>query len=394
MFEVRQWIFRATVFMGIGVIPQVISASAFFQTNLTSDIPGLANNTDPNLVNPWGISFSATSPFWISDNRSGVSTLYNAAGQPFPINSPLVVTIPAAAGGSSPGLPTGTVASSSGFEIAPGKPAAFIFATEDGTISGWNPSVNATNAVVQVDNSSTAVYKGLAIGSNSSGSFLYASNFKAGTIDVFDSKFQPATLAGSFKDPSLPAGFAPFDIQSVGSNLYVTYAKQDANGQNDVAGAGNGFVDVFDTNGNLVRRLISNGPLNSPWGLAVAPASFGSFAGNLLVGNFGDGTINAFDPITGQFMGQMQDAAGNPIFNEGLWALQFGNGSVADSNTLYFTAGIPGGGQKEDHGLFGDLQPVSAPAAVPEPGTVGTVALGLIGLASSAFVRKKRISQN
>jgi uncharacterized protein (TIGR03118 family) len=386
MFETRQWMIQMAVFMGIGVIPQVMSASAmpFFQTNLTSDIPGLANNTDPNLVNPWGIAFSSTSPFWIADNHSGLSTVYNAAGQPFPTNNPLVVTIPPPPGGAPPASPTGIVFNgSSGFELG-GKPAAFIFATEDGTISAWNGS---SSAVLQVDNSSSAVYKGLAIGSNSSGNFLYAANFKGGTVDVFDSKFKPVALAGSFKDPSLPAGYAPFNIQNVGSILYVTYAKQNAEGHDDVAGPGNGFVDVFDTNGNMVRRLISNGPLNSPWGVAVAPAAFGSLGGNLLVGNFGDGTINAFDPTTGQFIGEMQNAAGNPISIEGLWSLKFGNGGLAgDPNTLFFTAGISGGGTVEDHGLFGDLQPV------PEPGTVGTMALGLIGLGGYA-VRKKRISK-
>lgn len=383
---------RLTLLMVVSVMPQAMLASAlsFVQTNLTSDIPGLANNTDPNLVNPWGMTFSSTSPFWIADNHTGLSTVYNAAGQPFPTNSPLVVTIPPPSGGTPPASPTGTVFNgSSGFELASGKPAAFIFATEDGTISGWNGSVSGSNAILKVDNSANAVYKGLAIGSNSSGNFLFAANFKAGTIDVFNSQFQQVSLPGGFKDASIPSGYAPFDVQTVGSNVYVTYAKQDADKHDDVAGPGNGFVDVFDTNGNMLRRLISNGPLNSPWGLTVAPAGFGPFGGDLLVGNFGDGTINAFDPITGQFLGQMQDTAGNPISIEGLWSLQFGNGGLAGNpNTLFFTAGISGGGTVEDHGLFGDLQPV------PEPGTASATVFGLIALAGLALVRRKVISQN
>jgi uncharacterized protein (TIGR03118 family) len=355
------------------------SASAlpnYQEQKLVSDISGFANNFDPNLVNPWGMSSSATSPFWVSDNRTGLATLYNGSGQPFPVGSPLVVTIPPPAGGTSPSAPTGQVFNGgSSFEVGPGQPARFIFATEDGTISGW---AGLTNAILKVDNSASgAVYKGLAIGNIGAGDFLYATNFHAGTIDVFNSTFGPATLAGSFTDPNIPSGFAPFNIQNLGGKLYVTYAKQDATGHDDVPGPGNGFVDVFDLNGNLLMRLISNGPLNSPWGLALAPGDFGDFSNDLLVGNFGDGKINAFDPTTGLLLGTMLDENGNPIVTEGLWGLKFGNGgNGGDSHTLYFTAGIPGDGAVEDHGLFGSLKPAEA----PEPATMLLLSSGLLGL--------------
>ena len=356
--------------MGLFVVQP--AAAQYQQHNLVSDIPLLADHLDPNLVNPWGISSSPTSPFWISDNGTGVTTLYNGSGVP----QALVVTIPPPAGGTPPSAPTGQVfASGLGFNLVGStSPALFIFATEDGTISGWNAAAG-TNAIRKVDNSGAgAIYKGLAIGNNGSANFLYAANFHAGTIDVFDTGFAPATLASYFTDPNLPSGFAPFNIQNINGNLYVTYAKQDALGQDDVAGAGNGFVDVYDTNGNLVRRLISNGSLNSPWGLALATANFGAFSNNLLVGNFGDGLINAFDPTTGAFLGSLEDSNGDPISIQGLWGLKFGNGGVGfDPNTLYFTAGIPGDGQVEDHGLFGSI-------SVPEPSVLTLLGLGFIGL--------------
>jgi uncharacterized protein (TIGR03118 family) len=358
--------------------------STYQEHKLVSDILGFADNLDPNLQNPWGISSSPTSPFWISDNRTGVATLYNGSGQPFPVGTPLVITIPPPAGAAPPSSPTGQVFNGgSSFEVVPGQPARFIFATEDGTISGWNPGANATNAILKVDNSASgAVYKGLAIGNNGGGDFLYAANFHAGTIDVFDSNFSLTTLAGNFTDPNIPSGFAPFNIQNLGGKLYVTYAKLDAGGHDDVPGPGNGFVDVFDLNGNFLQRLISNGPLNSPWGLALAPSNFGDFSNKLLVGNFGDGLINAFDPGTGAFLGQIQDDKSNPIVIEGLWGLKFGNdGNGGDSHTLYFTAGIPGDGMVEDHGLFGSLTPV------PEPTTMLLLGSGLIGLAG--YGRKK-----
>ncbi|MBZ5607299.1 MAG: TIGR03118 family protein [Acidobacteriia bacterium] len=335
-----------------------IPATKYTQHNLVSDLPGLADQTDAALINPWGIALNPTGPFWISNNHTGTSTLYNGSGLPFPIGSPLVVNIPAAGAGNAP-TPTGQVFNGTpAFEISPGNPAMFIFATETGTISGWNPQVDAGNAKLMIDRSgSGAVYKGVALGSNDSGPLLYAANFAAATIDVFDGKFQPTQVAGGFVDPNLPAGFAPFNIRRIGRKLYVAYALQNDAKHDDVAGAGNGLIDVFDSNGTLVQRLVSNGKLNSPWGIALAPDFFGDYSNTLLIGNFGDGAINAFDPFTGEYLGTLQDGNGNPISNPGLWALEFGNGhDGGDANTLYFTAGIANGANVEDHGLFGSIQ--------------------------------------
>ncbi len=332
---------------------------------MVSDGAVSADNTDSNLVNPWGISFSSTGPFWVSDNGTGVSTLYNSAGQPFPLPpaSPLVVLIPPP-NGSLPGTlakPTGQVFNnSSGFVISAhgnSGPALFIFATEDGTLSGWNPNVDPTNAILMVDRSTfNAVYKGLAISSD--GASLYAANFHDGTIEKFDNAFN---FVSSFNDPRhLPStdGFAPFNIQTINGQLYVTYAKKQANSDDDESGPGNGFIDVFDDNGTLVRRFAGGGSLNSPWGLVLAPANFGQFSNALLVGNFGDGRINAFAVTSGDFLGQLKDTNGNPIEIDGLWALVFGNGGNAGNpNELFFTAGI----NDEANGLFGKLEAVAAP---------------------------------
>ena len=333
-------------------------SGGYLQTNLVSDLPGLARVTDPNLVNPWGLSAAPTGPFWVSDNGTGVSTLYDSQGQARPSSSPLVVSIPGLAG-SSVGTPTGTVFNGGpGFLIsANGRSGSsrFLFATEDGLLAGWNPDVDATHAVVAVDNSSTgADYKGLALGTDSSGrTLLYATNFSTGAIDVFDQTFQAVRLPGAFTDPALPAGYAPFGIQNIDGDLYVTYAKQDATKYDDVAGAGNGFLDVFNGDGVLQQRLVSQGPLNAPWGLALAPAGFGEFGQDLLVGNFGDGRINVFDPHTGRLLGQVSDGQGNPITIDHLWGLEFGNGAGAgNAQTLFFSAGI----DHEQHGVFGKLQ--------------------------------------
>jgi uncharacterized protein (TIGR03118 family) len=230
-----------------------------------------------------------------------------------------------------------------------------------------------------------AIYKGLALGSNGGNALLYATNFLTGKVDVFDNKFSPTTLAGGFVDPNLPAGYAPFNIQNVNGKLYVTYALQDATHHDDVAGAGHGFVDVFSTNGVLLKRLISNGPLNSPWGIAVAPSGFGKFGGDLLIGNFGDGTINAFDPSTGAFLGKLDGSNGMPLVNQGLWDLSFGNGSQGSSTSdLFFTAGIPGNGNIEDHGLFGKIGETSA--QTPEP---GILYLALAGMAVCGLIRRR-----
>jgi uncharacterized protein (TIGR03118 family) len=340
------------------------TGAAFYQqTNLVSDIPGLAAFTDRHLVNPWGISFSSTSPFWISDNGTGVSTLYNGQGQPFPPppRGPLVVTIPPAPG-SGQGTPTGTVFNgTTGFVITQGTsshPALFLFDTLDGTLSGWNPAVNASSAVIAVNNAGSAVYTGLAMASNASGTFLYAANalpspaHPNGTIDVFDQHFTPTQLQGSFTDPNLPADYSVYNIQTVAGLLLVTYALPPTSPSQ----VGDGFVDAFDTNGHLIRRLISRGPLDAPWGLVLAPAGFGRFSKALLVGNLANGYINAFDFETGAFRGTLESQLGQPIQNAGLWALTFGTGSQGfNPETLYFDAGI----DNFQHGLFGAITPDS-----------------------------------
>ncbi len=339
------------------------------QTNLVSDLPNVAKFQDPNLLNPWGLSHGPATPWWVSDNGAGVATLYNGQGQAFPVASPLVVTIPppkdSPAGTTS--APTGNVFNgTSGFVVTKGMlsgPSRFIFATEDGTISGWNPGVDLTNAILAVDRSTVgagAVYKGLATGSNASGNFIYATNFRFGTVEMFDSSFN---LVGSFTDSKLANTcplpnqcYAPFGIQNISGNLYVTFALQNAEKHDDVAGPAHGFVDVFDTSGNLIRQLILHGRLNSPWGLTHAPADFGRFSNALLVGNFGNGRINAYDLNTGEFLGQLRDQSNTPISIDDLWALGFGNDANAGKhNELFFTAGI----NDEADGLFGKITSVS-----------------------------------
>ena len=328
----------------------------YLQDNLVSDLTTQTEHTDAKLVNPWGVSFPPTGPFWISDNATGLATLYNGTGHAFPLNSPIVVTIPPPRNGTGPAAPTGQVFHAGpGFEVQPGKPASFIFATEDGTISAWNPAADATHALLMVDNSaSKAIYKGLALVTSNGVSRLYATNFFAGTIDMFDSNFAPVALPTAFQDPRIPSGYAPFNIESIGGNLWVTFAKQDDTKENDVAGPGNGFISVFDFNGSLVQHFADQGPLNAPWGMAMAPARFGAFSGDLLVGNFGDGMINAFDPLTGQFLGSLFAASGAPLQIDGLWTLVFGNGATGgDTDQLYFTAGP----NMEKDGLFGAIHP-------------------------------------
>lgn len=336
--------------------PPSVPSTAYALHNLVSDVSGLADHTDPNLLNPWALALNATGGFWVANNHSGTATVYNGAGESVPSGNPAIVKIAGASGNASP---TGEVFNGGpGFEIAPGAPALFIFAAENGTISGWNPTFDPSNTKLMADRSgSGANYKGLALGSNASGPLLYAANFAGGTIDVFDATYQPTTVSGGFADPNLPSGFAPFNIQRIGRRLYVAYALQDGAKQDAAAGDGKGCIDVFDMDGNLVQRLVSNGPLNAPWGLSLAPDFFGDFSNALLVGNFGDGAINAFDPFTGAFLGTLQDSSGNAIRIPGLWALRFGNGhSAGDANTLYFTAGIANGGSLEDHGLLGSIQ--------------------------------------
>jgi uncharacterized protein (TIGR03118 family) len=332
------------------------SENKFTHHNLVSDIEGLADFHDPDLTNPWGIALSPTSPFWIVNNRSGTAKIYDGTGKA----GELIVSIP---GIDNAGLGSGTgqVFNPTGqFLAAPDKPATFIFSTEDGIISGWYRGIEGNRAVELVNRSGLgAIYKGLAISTSEAGALLYAADFHNGRVDVFAGDFSTPAAPDAFVDPDLPAGFAPFNIYVCGGKVFVTYAKQDTDAHDDMPGAGNGYIDVFDLKGTFMQRLVSGEQLNSPWGMAIAPAGFGDFGNALLVGNFGDGVINAYDPATGDFLGALNDVDGKPIVNLGLWALQFGNGAAGgDKNTLYFTAGIPGpeGQEIESHGLFGTIQ--------------------------------------
>jgi uncharacterized protein (TIGR03118 family) len=327
--------------------PASAAVDSFTVHDLVSDgsVPGTA--ADKSLVNAWGLSASATSPWWVSDNGTSLSTLYTGTG------TKPALTVAVA------GDPTGTVANAStGFVVSQaGKsgPARFLFATESGTILGWNPAVAATAAVVAVDRSSAAaVYKGLAI----AGDRIYATDFHNGRVDVFDSSFNPVSLAGGFVDSRIKKGFAPFGIEAANNLIYVSYAKQDKAKHDDVPGRGAGYVDAFDANGVLVARIAKptpRGPLDAPWGIAVAPASFGSFGGDLLVGNFGDGKISAYTQLPNGrwgYKGQLRDGSGALIAIDGLWGIAFGNGAAAGpTTTLYFTAGPSG----EHAGLFGSI---------------------------------------
>jgi uncharacterized protein (TIGR03118 family) len=352
-------------------------------TPLVSDVSGSAAVQDPVLQNAWGVAFSpAGSPFWVNDNATGCSTLYGGDGSivPLQVSIPLPGNIipsnschpidPKNPPKVAPAAPSGIVWNPSTAFLVPGTkiPAVFIFATEDGTLSAWAGGLNpADNAVLAIDNSASpnaangAVYKGLVVGVNAKGVFLFATNFRAGTIDVFgptgsNGMFTPATTDGNFKDPGIPAGYAPFGIANIDGDLFVTYAQQNAQKHDDVAGEGHGFVDVFDTDGHLLRRLVSRGPLDSPWGVARASYAFGRFSGNILVGNFGNGRINVFDE-DGRFIDELDGADGKTLVIDRLWTLILGGGSKSKSDTLYFTAGPAG----ETHGLFGTITPVVEP---------------------------------
>ena len=369
----------------------------FTQTNLVSDIPGMAKFTDSNLVNPWGTTLGTTGGLWVSNNKTGTSTVYDGAGNAIPSGSPLKVTIPLAGNLAGTGSPTGTVTNvTDGFLISSGSgtpaPATILFATEDGTISGWNPKVNPAEAVIAIDNSARgAVYKGLAIGFNERGAFLFAADFHSGAVDVYDSHFDRVSNETMFRDPKLPSGYAPFGIASINGQVYVSYAKQDAQKMDEVAGAGFGFIDVFDTSGKLEKRFTSQGPLNAPWGMAWAPfEGFGAFENALFVGNFGDGAINAFNFDTGEFIGAVTDSSGKAIKIPGIWALQFGLGvTQGSSSAIYFTAGI----DDEHHGLLGTLTINASSLTAPEGPTltdtklqVTTVIKGLNQPTSMAFL--------
>jgi uncharacterized protein (TIGR03118 family) len=327
--------------------------ATYQQTNIVSDIPGLAAATNHKLINPWGVSLSPNGLFRISDNGVGLSTVFDVNGNRF---GP-TVQIPLPAGSTSDAAaPTGNIHNTTTdfvvTENGVSAPAENVFATEDGTITAWNPAVDKHHALIVVDNSASAVYKSLTLGSNAEGNFIYATNFHDGTVDVFDGNFHQVQLAGSFTDADIPDGFAPFGIRNINGTIFVTYAKQNEEKRDDVAGPGNGYIDEFDTEGNLIGRFASQGTLNSPHGLALAPADFGEFSNALLVGNFGDGRINAFDPQTGAFLGQIADADGHPIANPGIWAITFGNGAGGTrTDTLYFAAGI----NHEQDGLFASI---------------------------------------
>lgn len=348
----------------------------FVQDNLVTDDPTIntARILDPALVNPWGVSFSGGSPFWVSDNGTGVATLYNVnPATNVPVKQGLTVTIP------GDGTVTGQVFSGT----AAFNGDAFLFVNEDGTVSGWRGALGTTAEILQTG-SAANVYKGSALGVVGGHSYLYAANFRTGAIDVLKGDAGAPNLTGTFTDPNLPSGFAPFNVQRLGSTVYVTYAKQDPAKHDDVEGLGNGFVNAFDLNGNLLGRVGSQGTLDSPWGLAIAPSTFGNFAGDLLVGNFGDGHINAFNPLTNSFIGQLTGADGAPVSIDGLWTLTPGNGAGAGSAAkLYFTAGSAG----EAHGLFGSLQ------AVPEPGSL-LWGVTLLLPAGFFYIRRRKDGKN
>jgi uncharacterized protein (TIGR03118 family) len=350
----------AAVFVVGALVSTTASASrsdkdGYTVRNLVSDQAGVADHQDTNLVNSWGITASSTSPWWVADNATDVSTLYDGNGVAQFQPTPLVVSVD--------GDPTGTVFNgSSGFTVSDGNghsgPSVFMFATEGGTIRGWNPAVppppRSTQSFVVVDRTAEgAVFKGLAI----AGDRLYATDFHNGKVDVFDSTFTP--VPGAFVDPKIPSGYAPFGIQNVGGNIFVTYAKQDDKMHDDVPGQGHGFVDEYSTAGTLIAHVAQHGGLDSPWGMAMAPSNFGEASGDLLVGNFGDGRINVFEPNNhGGFQpsGQLRGNDGKKLAIDGLWGLGFGNGSGSGAtNALYFAAGPDG----ESHGLFGRVEAAS-----------------------------------
>jgi uncharacterized protein (TIGR03118 family) len=330
------------------------TTNSYTQSNLISDGSVKAQQTDTQLINPWGVTIGQQTPFWINTAGTGLSEVYDAGA-----NKQFVVTIPAAGGAGKTGSPTGIVfnPSTTDFPLPQGSAAFFIFDALDGTISAWNPSV--TNAVVVANNSASgAVYTGITIVNNGTGNFLLAANFSKNKIDVLDSQFAAASLSGNFTDPSIPSGFAPFNVHVINNQVFVMYAQQNPAGGLPTTGAAAGYVSVFDNNGKFVARAISGGNLNAPWGLTVAPASFGAFGGDLLVGNFGDGTINAYDSVSFALKGPLQDSTGKPIQNENLWEILFGSNGTGDPNTLYFSAGVNG----EKGGLFGAIAAAAAPA--------------------------------
>jgi uncharacterized protein (TIGR03118 family) len=359
--------------LALACAPSYMYADSFTQTNLVSDVPGLANTTDPNLKNPWGVSFSATSPFWVSNQASGNSTLYDGAGN---IN-PLVVTIPP--GATPPSGPTGQVFNASTGFLVNGVASNFIFDTLNGTLAAWNSTAGTT--AVQMAATPGAVYTGLAQDTTGGTTYLYAAN-SSGNIHVFNSSWgdvTSTTFAGKFVDPNSVSGLVPFNIQNIGGNLYVTYA---ALGPMGTPMPG-GYVDEFDANGNFIKRIATGGPLSAPWGITLAPSNFGSFSNDLLIGNFGNGEILAYDATTDMFLGTLDGANGQPLDNPFLWALETRTGGANDNtNAVYFTAGI----DNQQDGLFGEIT-----ATTPEPATIFETASGLVALALSRLRRSKRL---
>ncbi len=338
----------ASIRIGVAITAAAVWVPAAFAgsdtyswENFQSDIPGVAEHVDQNLVNPWGMAVSSGGTIWVSNNGTGTSTLYNQQG----VANPLVVTIPGSPHSRGPGRPTGIVFNSTSFfkvtKNGSSQPARFIFVGEDGTISGWNPTLDQNNAIIAVDNGTNnghnrAIYKGATLGTANGHNFLYVTNFHSSRVETYDENFHQVNTNG-FVDPTLPSGYGPFGIRNLKGNIYVTYAKQDSKKEDDVPGPGNGFVSVFDTSGNFVRRLISNGNLNAPWGLALIEGD------ELWVGNFGDGKINNYDFATGTFLKGLMTKDGMPLEFQGLWDLLPLPGGV------WFTAGIA----DEEHGLFG-----------------------------------------
>ena len=372
----------ALVTAAVGMAPA--AEAAFLQTNLVSSIPGLATITDPLLINPWGISRSPTSPFWVSNQGTNSSTLYAVTNGTTVtavtgVNAQGFVGIPKTATGAQG--PTGQVnnTNTGSFQLTPGTASTssrFLFADLNGTISGWAGGLTST----VVATTPGAVYTGLAI--NAAGTRLHAANDAGGTINVFDGSFAPVSLPGGFVDPNLPGGFVPFGIQDIGGKVYVTYAPNGLGAQRGAA-PGAGFVSVFDENGAFLQRLVTGSQLAAPWAMALAPAGFGEFGGDLLVGNFSFATseINAFDPLTGAFKGAIGISVGAGNTAGGLWGFEFGSGAGngGDANTLYFVDGING----ETAGLFGAI----AVAPVPEPETLPLIGLGL---AAVGWMKRRR----
>jgi uncharacterized protein (TIGR03118 family) len=315
-------------------------------TNLVSDQPGMAQITDPNLQNAWGLSAGPTTPLWVANNHTDSTTVYRGAVNGSPIQGPLLV-VPV-----DGGAPTGTVFNSTGGFMVPAAsaPATFIFSSEAGDITAWSAADPGTDALVMASNAD-ADYKGLAIAESNGAPYLYATAFGTNSVDVYDSSFTLQHWAGAFVDPNLPSHYSPFGIATIGSEIYVSYALHVPGDGDDTSGMHHGFIDVYGTNGRLHRRLVSRGVLNSPWGLTVAPRNFGQFSGALLVGNFGDGRVHAFNRFNGRSLGGLRDAGGHPIKIEGLWGLMFGNGVTGNNNSLIFSAGP----NDEAHGLLGTI---------------------------------------